>query len=232
MGEVIRKDAAANDIAADGNSTLTNADARGGAWKQLAEERLAPAVAIFNKVVSDLNAAEAQLAPLQASVAAYDNETDDFLGAKADEMWNLVGRPAFDAAYSLAWPGGSSAYTDGPDDEQPERMDLLAEILTASLHPKVDPAWSAALATGVKSRAATYRSLLDAARPVRAKVNLLKKMKTVVARSVQMELSRLKRRYLAEGFREPEIHQVIPNRTRSKLAKPAEPPAKSPGASA
>ena len=140
MGEVIRKDAAADDIAADGNTTLTNAAARGGAWKPIAEERLGPAVALFNKVVADLNQAESALAPLQAAVAAYDGEADDFLGAKSDEMWNLVGRPAFDAAYSLAWPGGASAYTDGPDDEQPERMELLAEILMANLHPKIDPA--------------------------------------------------------------------------------------------
>jgi hypothetical protein len=227
MGEVIRKDAAADDIAADGNRTLTLATAKGGAWKQLAEERLGPAVLLFNKVVKDLNQAEATLAPLQAAVAAYDNEADDFLGAKSDEMWNLVGRPAFDAAYSLAWPGGASTYADGPDDEQPERMELLAEVLTANLHPKIDAAWSSALAAEVRSRAATYRSLLDAARPVRAKVSLLKKMKGIVARSVQMELSRLKRRYLAEGFQEAEIHQVIPDRSRSKPAKPVEAPAKS-----
>jgi hypothetical protein len=232
MGEVIRKDAAADHIAADGTTTLISASAKGGAWKQIADERLGPAITLFNKVVADLNQAESDLAPLQAAVTAYDHEADDFLGAKSDEMWNLVGRPAFDAAYSLAWPGGASTYADGPDDEQPERMDLLAEVLTANLHPKIDPAWSSALAAEVRSRAATYRSILDAARPARAKVNLLKRMKGIVARSVQMELSRLKRRYLAEGFREPEIHEVIPDRTRSKPAKPAEAPAKSPDASA
>jgi hypothetical protein len=232
MGEVIRKDAAADDIAADGITTLTGAVAKGGAWKQLAEERLGPAISLFNKVVADLNQAETALGPLKAAVNAYDNEADDFLGAKADEMWNLIGRPAFDASYSLAWPGGASTYADGPDDEQPERMDLLAEILEANLHPKIDAAWSSALAAEVRSRAAKYRSLLDAARPMHTKVGLLRKMKGVVARSVQMELSRLKRRYLAEGFREPEIHQVIPDRSRSKAAKPAEAPAKGPDAPA
>jgi hypothetical protein len=40
-----------------------------------------------------------------------------------------------------------------------------------------------------------------------------------------MELSRLKRRYLAEGFTEADIHQVVPDRPRSKPAKPAAPPA-------
>lgn len=232
MGEVIRKDAAADDIAADGIKTLHTAAAQGGTWKQLAEERLVPAVSLFNKVIADLIKAEDALAPLQASINAYDNEADDFLGAKSDEMWNLIGRPAFDAFYALVWPGGASTYADGPDDEQPERMELLAEILVVNIHPKVDPAWSSALAAEMQARAATYRALLDAARPMRAKVGLLKRMKSIAARSVQMELSRLKRRYLAEGFRETEIHQVIPDRSRSKAAKPVEPPAKTPDAPA
>lgn len=232
MGEVIRKDAAADDIVADGIKTLNAAAAKGGTWKQLADERLGPAVSLFNKVIADLEKAETALAPLLASINAYDSEADDFLGAKSDEMWNLIGRPAFDAFYALVWPGGSSAYADGPDDEQPERMDLLAEILVVNIHPQIDPAWSSALAAEMQARAATYRSLLDAARPVRAKVGLLKRMKSIAARSVQMEISRLKRRYLAEGFREAEIHAVIPDRARSKPAKPAEPPPKDPNAPA
>jgi hypothetical protein len=48
-------------------------------------------------------------------------------------------------------------------------------------------------------------------------------MKGVLARAIQMELSRLKRRYLAEGFTEAEIHQVIPDRPRAKPTKSAAP---------
>jgi hypothetical protein len=43
MGEVIRKDAAASDIAADAKTTLANATARGSVWKELADEKLGPA---------------------------------------------------------------------------------------------------------------------------------------------------------------------------------------------
>jgi hypothetical protein len=43
-----------------------------------------------------------------------------------------------------------------------------------------------------------------------------------------MELSRLKRRYLAEGFTEAAIHQVIPDRPRKTAAKPDEAPGETP----
>ena len=225
MGEVIRKDAAADDIAADGNTTLANAAAKGGAWKQLVDERLGPTMALYTKIVADISQVEADLMPLLAVIKATDEENDDFLGAKADEMWNLIGRPAFDAAYSLVWPGGSATYADGPDDEQPERMELLAEILTANLHPKIDPGWASALANDVRARAKAYRAHIAAAHPHRSKLSLLKRMKGTMARAAQMEIARLKRRYLAEGFTEADIHQVIPDRPRSKPAKPEAPPA-------
>jgi hypothetical protein len=225
MGEVIRKDAAADDIAADANTTIANAAAKGGTWKQLADERLGPTMALYSTIVTDLSQVEAALMPLLAIIKATDDENDDFLAAKADEMWNLIGRPAFDAAYALVWPGGSATYADGPDDEQPDRMELLAEILTANLHPKIDAAWASALANDVQARAKAYRAHIAAAHPQRSKLSLLKRMKGVLARAVQMEIARLKRRYLAEGFTEADIHQVIPDRPRPKPAKPEALPA-------
>lgn len=169
MGEVIRKDAAARDIAADVRTTLANAAARGGAWKGLADEKLGPAAALLDKVIENAAKTSAALVPLEAELDALDGQTDDFLGAKADEMWNLLGRPASDPAYSLIWPGGVATYADGSDDAQPDRMDLLADLLEAGLHPKLDGAWSKAAALEVRTRAAAYRSKVDALRPLRAK---------------------------------------------------------------
>jgi hypothetical protein len=218
---VIRKDAAASDIAADAKATLANAAARGGVWKDLADEKLGPAGLLLLKVIEDGAKVNEALMPLEAALDMQDDETDDFLGAKADEMWNLIGRPASDAAYSLIWPGGVATYADGRDEEQPDRMDLLADLLEAGLHPKLDAGWTKATAEEVRKRAAAYRAKVDALRPVRAKAALLGKTTTVLARSVQMELARLKRRYLAEGLTEAEIHKVIPDRPRAKPAGPA-----------
>ena len=46
MGEVIRKDAAAGDIAADAKTTLANAAAKGGVWKKIAKFVLGPDIRI------------------------------------------------------------------------------------------------------------------------------------------------------------------------------------------
>ncbi|HLM73232.1 MAG TPA: hypothetical protein VK459_11090, partial [Polyangiaceae bacterium] len=42
------RDAAADDIAADANTTIANAAAKGGTWKQLADERLGPTMALYS----------------------------------------------------------------------------------------------------------------------------------------------------------------------------------------
>lgn len=222
MGQVIRKDAAASDIAADAKTTLTNAVARGGIWKELAEEKLGPAVAFLQKVIAEEAKIAEELAPLESALDAFDDETDDYLASKADEMWNMLGRAAWDPAYSLIWPGGVATYTEGRDDDQPDRMDLLADLLEAGLHSKLDTGWTKTTVAEVRKRAATYRAKMDALRPKRAKAVLLRKTEVVLARAAQMELSRLKRRFLSEGFSEADIHQVIPDRPRAKPAKAVE----------
>lgn len=224
MGEVIRKDAAARNIVADAKTTITNATARGGKWQELADERLAPIVLLVDKIDIDANAINATLGKVEAEIAAFDGETDDFLGAKADEMWNLVGRPGFDPAYSLIWPGGASAYAEGSDEAQPDRMDLLADLLDAGIHPKLDPAWGKAAAAEVRQRAAAYRQKLAPALAAQTKARLLGKAFDILARATQMEMARLKRRYLSEGFTEADVHAVIPDRPRPKAAKPEDAP--------
>jgi len=119
MGEVIRKDAAADDIAADANTTIANAAAKGGTWKQLADERLGPTMALYSTIVTDLSQVEAALMPLLAIIKATDDENDDFLAAKADEMWNLIGRPAFDAAYRIEHPHSPQSGKPAPPQPLP-----------------------------------------------------------------------------------------------------------------
>lgn len=228
MGRIVRKDSAADNIVEDGKTTLKNANACGGLWKTLVEERLGPLLLLIGTIETTDEANDEVLDKGEAELQVYDGESDDFLGAKADEMWNLVGRPGFDPAYSLVWPGGASAYTDGDDAEQPDRMELLATLLEAGIHPKVDKAWSDALALEVRARATTYRQKLAPVLAARTKAKLLEKAKGILARAVQMELARLKRRFLSEGFSEADIHTVIPDRPRAKPAKLSETPTEPP----
>jgi hypothetical protein len=84
------------------------------------------------------------------------------------------------------------------------------------------------VALEVRARAATYRAKLSPVIAARTKSKVLEKAGTALARATQMELARLKRRYLSEGFTEAEVHSVIPDRPRPKAAKseqaPQEPP--------
>ena len=137
MGEVIRRTASPVDIIADVRATLTNAAAKGGVWKELAEERLSALMGLVTDIEARFEQAEATLIPLAAALDAKDVESDRLLGRVSDEIWNEVGRPASDPALSILFPGGIAYYAGGDVEGQPDRMDLLAELLDASLHPRL-----------------------------------------------------------------------------------------------
>ncbi len=215
MAEVIRKGAAAADVLADVDTTLRNARARGGIWKSLAEEKLGSVEKLGALITGRLGAAQAVLAPLKAALDAEDDAADHLLGGVSDDIWNKVGRPASDPVLSIMFPGGIAYYTDGSDEEQPDRMELLAEFLSLGLHPKLDDKVGQAHAKTVRDAAAGYRKKVDAVRKPAAQVRLLGAMKTAIGRYAQTELANLKRRYKSENLSESDIHVVIPAHTRS-----------------
>ncbi len=223
MGRVIRKGAAAKDIFADVRTTLTNAAARGEPYKTPAEQKLGPMLAAVDILEAKYEVAATELGPKLSTVDAADDDADALIGATADNVWNAIGRPAFDPGYELVFPGGISYYTRGPDIEQPERMKLLAELLEAGLITKLESAAAAEYAAPILATADDYQQKLDAVRGPRARVSLLDRVRTALARGAQRELSRLKRIYLANDLSEADIHKVIPDRPR--VASPQEPPA-------
>lgn len=52
----------------------------------------------------------------------------------------------------------------GADEDQPDKMLLLAEFLDAGLHPKLDAATSHTHATAIRASARRYRELIEAVR--------------------------------------------------------------------
>ena len=86
MGELIRRTASADDIIADVRGTLTSAGAKGGTWKELAEQRLSGVVALIDNVETQLEKAEAKRLPLLAAVDAKNDEADALLGHVSDEI--------------------------------------------------------------------------------------------------------------------------------------------------
>lgn len=224
MGDVIRRTAAADDILNDVRTTYAKAMARTGAWRTIAETRLGPMIAIVDQVEGRLATATTAYLPLKAALDAFDDQADAFLGRISDNIWNDVGRPAQDASLSLLFPGGLGYYTDGPDQEQPARMELLAELLEAHLHPQLPVEQADRYAAEIRAMAAEYEKVATSAATAQRRKELLERIKTAIARAAQMELVNVKRRYKAEGFSEADIHTVIPDRPiKSAPSKPSEP---------
>lgn len=224
MGEIIRKDASVEDIISDAQKALQNADARGGAWKELADQRIGPVLALFSDADAQFNAARQVAAPLEARLEAENDKADGVLGKVSDEVWNAVGRPgpSCDAAYALLFPGGIAYYADGDPTTQPDRMDVLAQLLVSNVHPKLSTAAAQQAAAEVQSAADALRAAVEAARAPLAQVGVLDRVRIAIGRTTALELASLKRLYKAARFREPEIHAVIPARPRSRAA--AKPP--------
>lgn len=221
MGQTIRRDAAAESILADAKTALTNAQAKGGAWATHATEKLGPTVALAATISTRLGAARDVLAPLEAALATQDELADHFLGRISDQIWNEVGRPGNDPALSIIFPGGIAYYAEGDESTQPERMTLLAELLESDLHPRLPAAAARAYATEVRGQAAGLQEKVDAAAGPARQVALLEKILIALGRVAHSNLAALKRAYKAEGFSEPEIHSVIPDRpTRTRKAPP------------
>lgn len=220
MGEVIRKTAAVEDILADINTTLERAFAKKDPWKTSAEARIGFVVALANGISERVKAAQALVGPAVAELGVANEESDKLIGRTSDDIWNDLGRPGVDLLFDLLFPGGISEYTDAPIDDQPFAMLLLAELLESGIHPKLDATKATAYATNVRQSATRLEEKVDAARPLRARLRVLLRMQTVVARAGAVTLSRLKKQWLADGHSEAEIHTIIPDRPSSK-AKPA-----------
>ncbi len=212
MGEVIRKSAAAEDIVADGRAASTVAQARGGTVKTLAEQCLAAPLRLVDLVDKRLRAAEATAGPLIAAQDHVDEQVDRVVARLSDLVWNDIGRPASDPIYDTLFPSGITFYTAGPDDVQPARMELLADLLEAKLHPKLETKQVKVYAAELRAAAQTLEAAVDAARKPRAQVELYSRMRTAAARNVQLGLVNFKRMMKIAGMSEAEIHSVIADR--------------------
>lgn len=228
MGNVVRKDAAKADIFGDTRSTLTSAQTKGGVLQQLAEERLGPIVTLVDGIEAQLASARKTAAPLIATIATKNDEADRLLGKVYDQIWNTVGRPANDPALSVIFPGGIAYYAEGDTEGQPDRMEVLAELLNAGLHPKLPKDDAAAAAAEVTTSGTTLRIAVEAASKPVAKLGVLERIHTTIARVAQLELSNLKRLYKANGFTEVEVHAIIPDRPAARAEKAAPAPAPAP----
>lgn len=221
MGEVIRKNAAAEDILADTRSAMTQGTARGGTWQTLAAQALSGPLKIAELVAARAAAAHTTAAPLIATQSSVNQRVDDFVGRTADLIWNDLGRPAHESYYELMFPTGIAFYTDASDEEQPTRMELLAELLESGMHPLLDPKKAKGYASDLRRYAAEFQSAVDAARKPRAQVAMYERMQLAAARNCQAGLVNYKRLLKIAGMSESDIHSVIRDRPIKRPAAAA-----------
>src|SRR5262245_39743262 len=69
------------------------------------------------------------------------------------------------------FPGGSSAYTAAPVEEQPILMNLLARLLDRNLHPAIPPASAAAYVVSIRDAATKLRDAVQALAGPSAELN-------------------------------------------------------------
>lgn len=223
MGEVIRRTSAVEDIVNDAKTTLSRAQAKGGAWGSLAEERLAGSLSLMQGVEGQLTALRPQYEAAQAVVLAANDHADKQIGRIADETWNAVGRPANDPALAILFPGGIAYYADGDTAEQPARMEVLARLFESGVHPRLDPNLATRFATELRSEAETLASAVAQLTMPAAQMKSLGRVRTSLGRATQSELVNLKRHWRANGQTEAEIHSVIPDRGRETPKRAVEP---------
>jgi hypothetical protein len=202
----------------DVETTHARAKARGGKWADLADKMLFNAIKLNATVSAERQKAEVEIRDLAAAVDAQDDLADRLIAQISDDVWNKLGRPAFDPTYDVVFPNGINYYTGGPDADQPERMELLAQLLEMNIITRLPEADAKAMAGRLREVVTSYRQALAPMAGPRARQQMFQRAGTALAHSAQIALAHLKRLYRAEGFTEAEIHTVIPDRPRKKSA--------------
>jgi hypothetical protein len=221
MGEVISKNAAAEDILSDLKTTLEKATARKGVWQSEAERILRPTVVLADEIDVELQAMTAATTRLRNALEVCDDEADALLAKSYDEIYNTLDRPGTgsDPVLDLMYPGGFTAYSGADIDEQPVLMHMLARLLERNLHPAIPPASAAAYAASIRDSATKLRDAVQALAGPTAELKMLHRMRGTTARTGQVQLARLKRSWKSMGKSEADIHGVIPDRPRVRKSR-------------
>lgn len=218
MGQVIRWDAAADDILSDAKLTAARARARGGEWQVLADARLATLLVLADAVNTRLDEAIAFTAPANVMLEAEARTADALVTRIADECWVLAGRPPHDPALEVLFARSASTRPGATVEDQADRLELLEDLLANHAHPRLPKDRAEAYSREVARASKSLRDVIDAIRPLRARVRLAEEMRRAVASAAHTALTSLKRSWKADGKREAEIHELIPDHDPSGRA--------------
>ena len=218
MAQIIRVTAAVDRILADVSTTRTRAASLQVPWAPLAEEYLADVATLGQRATADHTAAASAFTAARAVVDRLIASNHAKIAAVHDELWNALGRPRNDLRFGLLLPEGVGTGSTGPEADQPAALGLLADALEQHLHPRLAPARCDALAAEVRALVAPLEVALAALGTARANQSRFVAQRSWIGRIAQNQLVQLKRTLIGQGWRETEIHEVIPDRTPEKKA--------------
>jgi len=223
MGNVIDQNASAADILKDVRTTRAACDALGGVWAAEGVRFLDDVLRLADRVADDRKVASAAAIAARTARNAELARAHAVVGSGHDRIWNLIGRGRHDPYLALLYVGGVST-ADGPMDRRAPAMEHIATLLETVGHPQVDPAVTAAIAAELRAEAALVTASLAADATAASREDGLSRTFVALARIGQIRLSALKKALLAHGFRQTQVHEVIPDHPRSKADDPVPPP--------
>ncbi|APR86603.1 Hypothetical protein A7982_11952 [Minicystis rosea] len=210
MGKVIPRSASPERIFADFDESLKRGRLKGGEVKKTVEARIGPLEAGVAKAAEDVAADKAAVDELDDVLFSLDGGSDLEVGAVLDEVWNVLGRPASSAEYTLIAGRGKAQWTDGDPRKQPLLMTILASRLrqsTAFALQNGKEGW----AQRIEAKATPQQQVATKLEAVDAKLSVSTGVARGVADIAQVALVRLKRDFQNIGLTEAQIHEIIPD---------------------
>ena len=214
MAQVIGSTASMERIEEHLRVTLRAALARGGDVAEVAQGRLAGAIAAIDVAIDCWEAADEAETRAWEAVLVQDVKSDLGISRVRDAMWNMLGRPRVCPVLDQVFPGGVETYTAG----DPRRQPVLMQVLRSRLATASAPGWPReqceAWAAKIEALRAPYEAAVEAHRPAEAAMMVADVHYRWAVHEGQECLLAYKRDLRSLGLTQEEIHEIIPDVTR------------------
>jgi len=226
MGRIIQRDAAADRVLHDVTTTVEVARATRPEMHADALRYLGSVLETAEALRRQLEDHDANTMALRGRRKAYNERANDRIHRVRDAYFNEIGRAAGDPVYNMTFPGGAGRYARATPANKPTALRLLAAALETHSHRRIPREMVEEWTTALGAEDEALDEVLRTLGPLDVEGRILRAQRTANAREGQRRLSGLKRYWLGEGLSEAEIHEVIPDRPRSRGpdATPADEP--------
>lgn len=189
-------------------SALANARIEGEPYKSKAEEYLGPFETILLRISLERMDTRNALHEVQTTLDRLTRQAEATLDKKADELWEHLGSPDYDPIYNLMFPSAPPSTTDAR--AFAERLSLVADLLSAGMHPKIDRTRAAFAAQEIRQISEEFHEQLYVLLKHQGRDTALDNLEASVARIGLLELGSLRRALRGCGADENRIKSVVP----------------------